>query len=317
MDVVISRLAAATLLAAAIPAAAQELSIGAGVTRAHDPDDTSFAAVAAYAHPIAPHWSAAFEYRNEGHVPSHHRDGHSVQLWYSSNEGDGFGMRVGAGPYRYFDTTVAENPLGFQNAHGWGALYGIAATWKPAGRWTWALRADHIHARDSFDTTTVSVEASYHLNQDGSLPRNATPGTFGTRDAELTVMAGRTILNSFESETTGSRLVELRGAFTPSVRGSIGLLNEGQAGVLNREGVLAQLWLEPSFGDGRYTLGVGLGPYFANDQERPGNHWHALIGTTVSWRFSRAWAARITWNRVSSNYDRDSDIITAGIGYRF
>ena len=26
---------------------------------------------------------------------------------------------------------------------------------------------------------------------------------------------------------------------------------------------------------------------------------------------------RVTWHRVSSNYDRDSDIFLAGLGYRF
>jgi len=65
-------------------------------------------------------------------------------------------------------------------------------------------------------------------------------------------------------------------------------------------------------------VGLGLGPYFALDRSTDYEpRVQALIGTTFSYHFAHGWAARITWNRVSSNYDRDSDIITAGIGYRF
>ena len=310
-------LVAACIAVASLPAGAQELGLALGGSRAHDPDDTSYAAIASYSHRLAPNWLASFAYLNEGHFPSHHRDGHSAQLWYTSGEGEGFAVRAGAGPYRYFDTTVAETPLGFGNAHGWAALYSVAALWRGEGRWTWQLRADHIQARDSFDTTLVTVGASYRLDQDGSFAANATPGLFGTRDHEVNVMAGQTILNSFESEGTLAKMLEVRMALTPSLRASLGVLDEGHAGVLDRHGVIAQLWLEPSFNADAFTLGVGLGPYYASEQERGGHHWHALVGTTFSWHFSRAWSARVTWNRVSSNYDRDSDIITAGLGYRF
>jgi hypothetical protein len=312
-----SRIAAACIVAAALPAGSQELGLALGAARAHAPDDTSYAAIASYAHALAPHWSASFAYLNEGHVPSHHRDGHSIQLWYSTNDGEGFALRAGAGPYRFFDTTVAETPQGFGNAHGWAGLYSVVASWKPPGRWTWLVRADQVRARDSFDTTMVTAGASYRLDQDGSFAANAAPARFGARDRELALMAGQTILNSFESETAWAKMLELRAALTPSLRGSLAVLDEGRAGALDRHGAMAQLWLEPGFGNDRFTLGVGLGPYFANDQERGRNRWHALVGMTASWRFSRAWAARITWNRVASNYDRDSDILTAGIGYRF
>jgi hypothetical protein len=318
VDVVtIARIAAACIAAAALPAGAQELGLALGGTRTHAPDDTSFAAIASYAHALAPHWSASFGYLNEGHIPSHHRDGHSVQLWYSTNDGEGFALRAGAGPYRFFDTTVAETPQGFGNAHGWAGLYSVAASWQPAGRWTWLLRADHVRARDSFDTTLVTVGASYRLDHDARAAADAAPPRFGARDHELALMAGQTILNSFESETAWAKMLELRAALTPSLRASLAVLDEGRAGALDRHGAMAQLWLEPAFRNGLFTIGVGLGPYFANDQERGRDHWHALVGMTVSWRLARAWAARLTWNRVASNYDRDSDILTAGIAYRF
>jgi len=313
----IARLPALFLCGALLPAAAQEIGVGGGATRVHDPDDSSYGWFFSYKHPLTGHWSAMFTYRNEGHIPSHHRDGHAVQLWYSTNDGDGFALRAGVGPYRYFDTEVAESPTGFRNAHGWGALYSLAATWKPAGRWTWQMRADRIQARDSFDSTQLMLGASYRLSADPLHAADGASWAAGARRYELDVMAGKTILNSFESENATAHLVELRAALTPAIRVTIGALDEGHAGLLDRNGLVMQLWLEPSFSSERFTIGVGAGPYFGSDRERSATHVHALVGTTFSWRFAGAWTARITWNRVASNYDRDSDIITAGVGYRF
>lgn len=313
----IARIPAALICSALLPAVAQELGVGGGATRVHDPDDTSYAWFLSYQHPLAAHWSAMFTYRNEGHIPSHHRDGHAVQVWYSTNDAEGFALRAGVGPYRYFDTTVAESLTGFENAHGWGALYSIAMSWKPAGRWTWLLRADRIQARDSFDSTQLMLGASYRLSPDAVHATDGVAASARAKKYELDVMAGQTILNSFESENAVARLVEFRAALTPSLRATVGLLDEGHSGLLDRNGLVTQLWLEPSFSDDRFTIGVGAGPYFGSDRDHTGKHVHALIGTTFSWHFARAWSARITWNRVASNYDRDSDIITAGVGYRF
>ena len=313
----IARIPAALICSALLPAVAQELGVGGGATRVHDPDGTSYAWFLSYQHPLAAHWSAMFTYRNEGHIPSHHRDGHAVQVWYSTNDAEGFALRAGVGPYRYFDTTVAESLTGFENAHGWGALYSIAMSWKSAGRWTWLLRADRIQARDSFDSTQLMLGASYRLSPDAVHATDGVAASARAKKYELDVMAGQTILNSFESENAVARLVEFRAALTPSLRATVGLLDEGHSGLLDRNGLVTQLWLEPSFSDDRFTIGVGAGPYFGSDRDHTGKHVHALIGTTFSWHFARAWSARITWNRVASNYDRDSDIITAGVGYRF
>ncbi|MBR8065882.1 hypothetical protein KDX32_22695 [Burkholderia ambifaria] len=34
-------------------------------------------------------------------------------------------------------------------------------------------------------------------------------------------------------------------------------------------------------------------------------------------RISDRWLTRVTWNRVVTRYDRDTDVIQAGLGYRF
>jgi len=42
-----------------------------------------------------------------------------------------------------------------------------------------------------------------------------------------------------------------------------------------------------------------------------------MLSTTFSYHFAHGWVGRLTWHRVSSNYDRDSDILLAGVGFRF
>jgi putative Ca2+/H+ antiporter (TMEM165/GDT1 family) len=308
---------------ALIPQAhAQELTVAAGATRTQDARDTTYAWLISYSHELSPHLTASYAYRNKGHVPSHHRDGHSVQLWASTArewDADGFALRAGVGPYRFFDTTAAENPLGYADAHGWGAIYSLAATWRPPGRrWAWELRAEHIRARASFDSTLVMLGATYELDQDGSLRRNAPARTFGPHENEVALMGGQTIVNSFASEGARAYLVEYRRTLAPAVRATLGWVNEGDARLIRRNGAIALVWLEPSFGDDRFTMGVGVGPYVAVDHYAGSEpSVQALIGTTLSYHVARAWTARISWYRVSSNYDRDSDIIVAGVGYRF
>jgi hypothetical protein len=74
------------------------------------------------------------------------------------------------------------------------------------------------------------------------------------------------------------------------------------------------------FGD-RLTLGAGMGPYVAvtqNDDHSGDGRLAGLFSVTASYRFSESrWLARITWNRLATRYDRDVDMVLAGIGARF
>jgi hypothetical protein len=38
---------------------------------------------------------------------------------------------------------------------------------------------------------------------------------------------------------------------------------------------------------------------------------------SASYRINQQWSARLSWNRTVTGYDRDTDIIMGGIGYRF
>lgn len=311
---------AAALLLLSLEAGAQDFIGMAGVTQSEIPNARTFGTIFSYAHDLGPHLAATFSYKNEGHVPSHHRDGHSVQLWarrqFLAPE---LTLAAGIGPYLYFDTTVAESPDGFKDAHGWGVVTSVSATWRNArSPWFYQLRVDRVETKHNLDTLMVVAGVGYRLEQDGSFASNSAWSASTSRRNELVLLAGQTIVNSFESQSAHASSVEYRRAFGPVLRGSVSLINEGDARLIRRNGVVAQAWLEPSFSNDTFTLGLGFGPYFAVDSHNASDrHVLGLLTTTFSYHFPRGWVGRFSWHRSVSGYDRDSDILLFGAGYRF
>ena len=313
-----ARIAAVALLSLAAAAHAQDLSVQAGGTRTDHPRDTSYGWLVQYSHDLDDHLFATFTYQNEGHVPGHHRDGHSVQLWATTSIAAPFSFAVGAGPYHYFDTTLAEGGSDFRDAHGWSLMYSAAATWRPpSSPWFYRLTVNRAGGHHEFRTTTVLLGAGYRLDQDGSFRHNANDGWMARND-ELVALGGATIVNSFESQQARARSFEYRREFTPVLRGVVGWVNEGDARLIRRDGVIAQAYFEPSFYRDRFTLGLGYGAYYAVDEYHPaGRKVQGILSTTFSYNIAGGLLVRATWHRIVSTYDRDSDIILLGVGYRF
>lgn len=297
--------------------------MSAGATRSDEPAATSYGWGIAYSHALSPHFFASLSYHNEGHVPAHHRDGHAAQLWARAPIGRGMSIAGGIGPYRYFDTTVAEGGGSYSDAHGWGLITSVAVLWEPpASPWFYQMRIDRIATRTSLDTTAIMAGIGYRLPRDGKgyLRDLAARGTRAPRN-ELALLVGQTIVNSFESETSSlARTLEYRHAFGPYLRGTLAWIDEGDARLIRRSGIAAQMWLEPTFAQARYTLGVGVGTYIAVDEERPdekGSFASGIVTLTASYHVGRRWVARFSWNRIVTHYHRDTDIILLGAGYRF
>lgn len=102
--------------------------------------------------------------------------------------------------------------------------------------------------------------------------------------------------------------------------GRVAWLYEGDTRLIRRHGLVSQFWLVKDFLGDSVTLGTGAGAYFAVDQ-RAGQDGDEIISgiatLTGSYRFTQHWSLRTSWNRIVTNYDRDTDVIMAGIGYRF
>ncbi|HSQ77510.1 MAG TPA: hypothetical protein VLN91_01345, partial [Nitrospirota bacterium] len=100
-----------------------------------------------------------------------------------------------------------------------------------------------------------------------------------------------------------------------------GWLNENKNNLTDRKGFITQIWGVSSYRDDRVTVGFGVGPYIAQDRLRDQNSGKIFMSGAVSftsaYRFGRVWDARFSWSRIITGYDRDSDVIMLGLGYRY
>lgn len=303
---------------AALQSSANDLWASFGGMRSDNPETHSYAWALSYDHDINERFFASFAWVNEGHVPVHHRDGHALQLWARADTWDPrLTLAAGIGPYRYFDTTAGTNGGDYANEHGWGTIYSLAATWHSSGPWLYQLRLNRIDTEDSIDTTSVLAGIGYRVKPwtgDSGFGAGTPP-----KRNQVTVFLGQTVVNSLKSESSEAVAIELRRSFGPVLRGSVAWIDEGDPRLIRRNGAVAQLWLEPSFARNRFTIGVGAGAYLAIDDYREGPE-HLLSGivtVTTSYYIGDDWIGRFSWNRIVTDYHRDTDIFLLGVGYQF
>ncbi|WP_233838016.1 hypothetical protein [Paraburkholderia sp. ZP32-5] len=318
-------IAAAALGITAKGASAQELGLyGGPLTGEHD---HTYSWALDYTEGFGHYFAGSFTWLNEGHIPGHHRDGPVAQVWGRLPVMDRrFVFALGVGPYRYFDTEAAEQGEGYSNTHSWGVVYSARATWYSTHRWTANLQLNHVQVKNGESTTAIMLGVGYQLDApDTPGPRDfALPRTSKVTNNEITLMAGQTILNSLESQTSAAEAIEYRRGLLPYLDATLGYLHEGNGISARRDGMTAQLWLTRAFFDDRFAIGVGAGAYAAihhgdsNDDRDTGDGiLSGLLSLTATYRVTQHWSARVTWNRVMTRYSRDTDVILGGIGYRF
>lgn len=299
---------------------AQELSLFGGGMRAEQNDDHSYAWSLDYRHRLGNHSSIGLTYLNEGHPGNHHRDGISTQFWlHTRAPRQGLSLAAGLGPYYYFDTTSAD-PNFHQNVHGWGSNASLSATWQFASPWFVQLRANYIHMHNSLNSKVLLLGVGYQL-RDNSHETSAPSGLWATDSRpqqELTLSVGRTIVNSFRSERTTGSALEYRRGLGPHLDWTVSLINEGDASLLNRSGVTTQLWMVRPWDGGRFSMGVGVGPYLTFDQRDDNSRRvTGMLSLSARYRITPHWLARMSWNRVMTPYHRDTDVLLLGAGYAF
>jgi hypothetical protein len=114
------------------------------------------------------------------------------------------------------------------------------------------------------------------------------------------------------SSTAGS--IEYRRGLWRYVEWTAGALYEGRSNLIDRYGLTTQIWLAEPFFDDRLALGAGVGFYFAEDrrrEQRSSVFLSEIVSITASYRLSAHWLVRGTWDRIITDYDRDSDIFWA------
>ena len=273
----------------------------------------------------AAHFAWSVAYLNDGHFPGHHRDGVSGEVWAPFTVGDRLTLSVGGGPFYYFDTEHAAMPGGFADVHGWALLLSAdmrVALWSHLDEPGWFLdvRYDWSAPARDIETHSIGLGFGYRMYSDFA-SRTPTVGTVaGFANDEIVAYGGKTVVNSFSSPWSAAEAVEYRRELAAEVlRGSVAFVNEGNTQLVRRKGLLYELWAEPSFWDGNASVGIGWGGYTAVDKTRrtTGRHVSYVVSATLSARLAERADVRVTWHRIVTDYDRDTDILLFGLGYRF
>jgi hypothetical protein len=303
---------------------AQEIHFLGGVDQEMDSRDQSYSWEIQYLHELNEHWAVTFSWLNEGHFDGHHRDGPTLQLLARIKPlGERLVLAAGIGPYQYYDTTLVV-PEGYEDSHGLGMVASLSATWRLDQRWLFLVQSNMIETSQDIDTFSILAGIGYQFEAP-RLTDEAPVSSHGTENGthnEITALGGQTIVSSLDSEHSTALMLEYRRGIGRYVNWTIGCLNEGDSGAIRRYGLTSELWLVQPFFDDRLTLGVGVGPYIALDERRnSGNDDEpivdGLITMSAAYQIRPSWIIRISWNRIITNYDRDTDVLLGGIGFHF
>jgi hypothetical protein len=265
-----------------------------------------------------PYFAASFAYLNDGHFPGHHRDGVAAEGWVPLGSFyDHFTVSFGAGAFYYYDTVFAQTAGGYADAHGWAWIGSVEMTYQaPSWRHFFLeARIDYTTPAKSIETTSVGAGFGYR----GLSDFQGTSESLSPEPNELVASYWKTVVNSFSSQTARAEAFDYRRQLYQALGFSVGFVNEGDAQLIRRNGITAEAWLEPTFGSGRWSIGGGFGVYSAIDKYRPspGRHASVIVSATMSYRVIDHLDIRFLWHRIATDYNRDTDIVLWGVGYRF
>jgi len=308
------------LLAAPVHAGEVHFLGGFGLT--NNPTQRAGAWQVRYMEGLGEHVAYSLSYVNQGHFISHHRDGTAASLWLRTNIIDRqLSLAVGAGPIFYYDT-VRPAGVPAQDVHGWGTTINLLASWYAKNRLIYQIQGSWVRGGDSFDTLSVLAGIGYQLDA----PPEPGPAlgpprqTEKTTHNELTVLGGKTVVNIPGNGDSAAGRIEYRRGIWRYLEWTAAALYEGRSDLIDRYGLNTQIWLAKPFFDDRLALGAGFGFYLAEDrrrEDRSGVFFSEIVSITASYRLTAQWHIRSTWDRIITDYDRDTDIFLGGIGYRF
>jgi hypothetical protein len=313
---------AALSILPACPLPAAEIDLLGGIGATNHPVETAGSWQVRYMEGLGEDFAFSLAYLNQGHFSTHRRDGTAASLWLRTNEfHPQLSLAVGAGPFFYYDTVIPESGKA-SDVHGWGTLVNLLASWYTKNRWIYQLQASWVRGGNSFDTFSLLAGIGYQLDP----PPSPGPALKAVRQSgkstenELTVLGGQTVVNIPGKGKSAAGAIEYRRGLWRYVEWTAGVLYEGKSDLIERHGITSQLWLAKLFFDDRLDLAAGLGFYLAEDrlrEDRGGAFLSEVVSITASYRLAPQWNIRGLWKRIVTDYDRDSDLFLAGVGYRF
>ncbi|MDA8412973.1 MAG: hypothetical protein M0023_04205 [Desulfobacteraceae bacterium] len=308
------------------PVRAQNIHLLGGMLQNADDGKRSYSWQLEYIEELGENLGLGVTYLNEGHVPDHHRDGNAIQLWAHTGLPDRrLSLAAGIGPYYFYDTLPADSVHGYSNDHGWGMIFSSAVTWEMDSRWLLQLRGNWVESFDNFDSISVLAGIGYHFEESSATLPSTRPSSpaGGNVNSAITLYAGQTIVNSLNSQKSVALAVEYRRRLLPHVDWTATWLYEGDNRLMRRNGLASELWAVREFLDDRLSFGLGGGVYFPVNERHVVNTSRisriicGIVTLTSSYQVMPSWDVRVSWNRVITDYDSDTDVILGGIGYRF
>jgi hypothetical protein len=326
------RFALAVLLAAFLPVprgAAEELSALGGATDTDDHTAASYAWALEYRERFGDSLDASLGYLNEGHLPGHHRDGVTLELWGRTPPvwHERVSLAFGAGLYAYFDTlTDPRTAAGYSDAHRVGAVASAALQYALSERWFALLEVDQVIAPGDVSTRSVLLGAGWRLDRVIEAFSRDARGGAGAPDPEpqneVGIFFGETMINGLQSDASNAFGAEYRRRMARYLEVSVSVVSDSDGVDGRHQAATGEAWLVQEFLTSRLVVGAGLGAYAALQSYRTADGREAasvagLASLTVAWRFTRALDARLVWRRGFTGDDQDRDIVTAGVGWRF
>jgi hypothetical protein len=327
------KLSALLLICAGMSLHAQELTFLDGTMTELSSKNTSYSWQLDYRQDFFQNFASSVAYINEGHVPGHYRDGEALEAWGNLPLfNDRIAVSLGAGVYYYYDTQ-AMNASGSADVHGTAPIYSFTVTGYLSDRFFYRVMVNRISPTGDIRTTTATVGIGYWFGQHrrplGKEPDKAPPAQAEyVTEPQLTLFGGQSVVNTLLSQKALAAAAEYRQGLLPHLDGTASFIYEGDPKVERRSGVGLQLWPVNTFLDESTSVGIGVGPYIFIDRRHPMNSGQTvnvglsnpaaiapLVSLTIARRLSDHWIARIIWDRVTSNYNRDSDIFLAGFGF--
>ena len=307
---------------------AQELTALYGRMLTNDGRHSSFTYQVDYVQDFYKFLAASAAYVNEGHVPGHHRDGAALEVWarlpFDHNR---FSVALGAGGYYYDDTRLLPDGSS-ADVRGTAPILSVSGTGYLSNRWFYRATLNHISPAGEMKVNTAAMGIGYWFGREqkpipGLLGDTASERSYVT-DKEITVFAGQSVVNTFFSPSGRAYALEYRRGFARHIDGTGSLIYEGNPLIVRRSGFAIQGWAVNSFFADRVTVGIGFGPYVYIDRKHPAaadSRTPAAIAglgsLSITQRFTEHLLARLLFNRVMSNYNRDADIFLLGLGYRW
>jgi hypothetical protein len=274
----------------------------------HALGDTTWTYESGFVSKLTTHFGIGFAYNNDGHLPDNHRDGLAAQGWYIQRLGRHVELQLGAGPYATMNNTTVHGTR--ENEFQVGALTSVALKWYPTDH-PWYLRAQYNNTwvPASFHSNAlllgVGRDFSYQEDATGAKRLNVDVSFWGGSSRTTQVGAQHTAL-AYE--------VEGKSHFAgfDKLGYSASFLSEGDTGLVNRRGVPLRLWYDQPAGP--LMVSFGLGPYVAYDGLSAKKFRVAGTGSLrVAYALSRHYGIGVMYTRVASFYNRDEDIVMAGL----